>query len=62
MDISTSSNKYVQSKFSFWIPPFTEKGSSNFRGLDKPNSISVTTWGSQEGVWDIDVDWIDQAV
>ena len=57
LDINVSTDSYLQGKVSFWVPPFTELGSSNFRSLDKATGIALTPWGARETVWDGDVDW-----
>ncbi|KKK65805.1 hypothetical protein LCGC14_2970450 [marine sediment metagenome] len=57
IDITVESSTYAKGMLSFWVPPFTEKGSSNFRSLDKATTAGTGPWGTRETAWDSDTGW-----
>ncbi len=54
-DVETSSTSYLKAKVSFWVPPFDDLGSSNFRSLDKAVGVNLTQWGARETAWNSDI-------
>ncbi len=57
MSLETDPTKFTIGNVSFWVPPFTEKGSSNFRSLDKATAAGNATWGTRETAWDTENGW-----
>ena len=56
-DIKVDAKRYSEGTISFFVSPYNDVGSSNFRSLFKAATKSIAGWTTHEIAWDTDMVW-----
>ena len=57
INLKNETDGYAEATISFWMSPFNDLGSSNFRSLYKQPGTSIANWVTAENQWDTDLSW-----